>query len=99
LYLISIGIRSRPADPATPFPRSVHAGGDPLFDQLPLKLGHGADDVHHEAAGWRAEVKIVTQGDKGHAIGAEILDRRDQVLQAATKPVELPANDRIERSM
>jgi hypothetical protein len=34
---------------------------------------------------------------EGHTVGAQVLDRRDQVLKAATKPVQLPADDSIER--
>jgi hypothetical protein len=58
-------------------PGGVHAGRDPLLDQLPFELGHGTNDVQHEASGRRAEVEIVSQGDKGHAISTQVLDRRD----------------------
>jgi hypothetical protein len=58
----------------------VHAGRDSLFDQLPLELSHGANDVHHQTAGWGAEVEVVTQGDKGDTVSAQVFDRRDQVL-------------------
>ena len=70
----------------------MHAGGYPFLDQLPLKLSHGANDVQHEPTGRGAEVEVVGQGYEGHPIGAEILDRRDQVLEAAPKPVKLPAS-------
>ena len=61
--------------------------GAPVFDQLPLKPGHGAHDVHHQTSGWSAEVEVVTQGYEGHPVGAQVLDRRDQVLEAAPQPV------------
>ena len=46
--------------------------------------------------GRRLQSKIVAQGDESDTVSAHILNRRDQVLQAATEPVELPADDRIE---
>jgi hypothetical protein len=69
----------------------MHAGRDSLFDQLPLELSHGANDLHHQTAGWGGEVEVVSQGYEGHTVSARVLDRRDQVL-------ELPADDRIEGS-
>ncbi len=94
--LIDVGVGPRSPDSASAFSRSMHAGRDSLLDQLPLKLSHGANDVHHEPTGGRAEVKVVAQGDESYAVGAQVLDRRDQVLQAAAEPVELPADDGIE---
>jgi hypothetical protein len=51
--------------------------------------------LKHEPAGRRGEVQIVTEADKGYAVGVEISERVDKVLQRGSETVNLPAQHNI----
>src|SRR5579864_1523245 len=64
-----IGVESSPP-PADlpPFGACVaHPRPYPLLNQRTLELGHGSDDVEHQAPRGRAEVQVILQGDKRDA--------------------------------
>jgi hypothetical protein len=33
-------------------------------DERPFEFNHGPDDLKHQAAGWRGEVKVISQADE-----------------------------------
>jgi hypothetical protein len=40
-------------------------------DQRSLELGHGADNLKHQAPAWRGQIDVVLQADEGHAAGLQ----------------------------
>jgi hypothetical protein len=66
---------------------------------LIVGLGHGRDDVEHQASGWGAEVEVVPQGDESDAKDFEVSNGIHEVLQRPSEPVQLPAAHRIEFPM
>src|SRR4051794_32044051 len=76
-------------------PGSGEAGEGPLPDDVPLELGQGAEDVEDELAAARRRVDGLLQAPEAHAAMAQVGDCLDEVLEAASEPVELPDHERI----
>jgi hypothetical protein len=71
-------------------------GADALDDPRPLELGNRTEDVHLEPAGGRRGVDPFREADERDAKRLKLVEERDQVLQAATEPIEAPADQHIE---
>jgi hypothetical protein len=51
--------------------------------------------VEHQSPGRGAEVEVVLEGNKRDAKGFQVSDGIHQMFQRPSKPIELPAADRI----
>src|ERR1019366_3502820 len=92
----SVNFNARPSEPL-PFGASIaQSGPDALLDQRPLELCHGADDLEHQPARRRAQIKIVAEADKGYSVCAKVRERIDQMLQRPTEAVNFPDKHGIE---
>jgi hypothetical protein len=69
---------------------------NPLLNERSLELSHGADNLEHEATGRRAQVQVVAEANKGDAIGTEIRESVDQMLEGTAEAIDLPDEHGIE---
>ncbi len=60
----SVNLDARPSELLALRPGIAQPSLDPLLDERSLELGHGADDLEHQAAGWRAQIEVVSEADK-----------------------------------
>src|SRR5208337_112928 len=95
-HAVSVNLSARPSELLALGPRIAQPGLDALLDKRSLKLGHGTDDLKHQAAGGRAEVEVVAEADEGDSIGAKICERIDEVFQRTTEAINLPHEHGIE---
>ncbi len=73
-------------------PRPRHAGQDPLSNALALELGDRPEDVHLELASRCRRVDPFGEADERDPQRLQLLEQGDEVLQAAPKAVEPPAD-------
>ena len=71
------------------------AGAGALSDDFLLEFGQGAEDVELQAAGGGRGVDLLGQRAKSDLAVVQILDRFDQVFEAAAKPVQAPDHERV----
>jgi hypothetical protein len=64
-------------------------------DQIPLKLGDGAQHVEKQPAVRRRRIGVAVGGSKVNAPGSELGDKLGKVLHAAADAIELPAREGI----
>src|ERR1035441_6379691 len=76
-------------------PGIVETSLHPLLDERPLELRHCPYDLEHQPPRGCAQVKIVLQAGERHAIGVEVGEGIDQVLQRPAKSVDFPHQDDV----
>ena len=69
---------------------------DALGDPRALELRDGREDMHLQLSGRCSRVDAFLQADEGHAERLELVEQSDEVLEAATEPIQSPADYNIE---
>jgi hypothetical protein len=77
-----------------PCPRK--ASLDPLDDNGALELGKDTHHLKHRLSDWRAGVDTLLVEVKIDALGMQLAEKCDQLLQSATEPVNGPSRHLIE---
>jgi UDP-N-acetyl-D-glucosamine dehydrogenase len=68
-----------------------------LLKRRGAQFSQGADHLPHGAARRCRRVDSFSERMEFHATGAEVVEHRDQVAQAASRPVESPYNESVAR--
>ncbi len=66
-----------------------------LLDDLLLEFGQGAEDVELKTPGRGRGVDLFGQRAKADLAVVQVLDRVDQVFEAAAKPIQAPDHERV----
>jgi hypothetical protein len=72
-------------------------GDDPLLDDTTLEFRERRDDGREEASSGRGRVQPrVPERHEADAVAGELVEHTEDVLEAASQPVELPDHDEVE---
>ena len=77
-------------------PRTCQPRTDPLRNPCPLELGDRGQDMHLQLARGRGGIDAFLQRDKRDPQRLELVEQRDQMLQAATESIQPPTDQDIE---
>ena len=78
-----------PQAPLALRPCPLQARQHTFSDALPLELGNRPEDVHLELPCWRRGIDAFSEAYERHAERLEIFQQRGQMLQVATKPIQV----------
>ena len=78
-------------------PRAGQPSPHPLGDALPLELRQGGENMQLEPSRRRLQVDAFPEGYKPYSEGLELVEQRDEVLEAAPQAVQAPHDDGIHR--
>src|SRR5664279_1287753 len=76
---ISVNVDARPPELLALGARIAQPSPDPLLDERSLELGHGANDLKHQAPGGCAEIEVVSEADKRDSVGTKVRKGVDQM--------------------
>jgi hypothetical protein len=68
----------------------VQPGLYALLNQCPLKLGHSADDLKHQSAGWCGQVQVIPKTDERDAQSFEFRHGIYEMAQRTAEAIQLP---------
>src|SRR5262249_31103456 len=74
----------------------TQSGPDSFLNQRAFKLRHRTNDLKHQPARRRREVKIVTEADKSDTVAVKVCERVDEVLKCAPDAITLQASYTLE---